>query len=282
MLTYTGSRNLFGTLSSNTTETNKVLGDTLINEKAREIISVKPWNFREKVSTKSTVASTQFHNLEPDFAKLITTTVTIGSTTYTPRESKSLEHWNRLNQSVSTSNTPEWYYILAGRLGYYPRPSSATTDAITDTYLRKHKDLTIADYTAGTITTTSTASGVTTVTGSGVTWTSGMIGRYIRIDQPTGDNVWYEIATVPTSTTLTLTLAYAGTAISAATATYTIGQVSILPEDYQILPVYGALEIYFTSVQPEAERAQLYKTLFNQGMLRMQNELGSKSTSPTL
>lgn len=278
MQTYTSGRNLFGSLSSNTSSTNLTVGDTLINEKIRELVSWKPWDFRERTRTVSTVASQQFYNLPNDNRRLKNVTVTIGSTIYTPKECKSRTHWDYLNRSTTTSNIPEWYYVFNKQLGFFPTPSSATTDAVTYIYERGHIDLSVADYTAGTITTTSTVSSVTTVTGSGTTWTSAMVGRYLRIDAPTGDHQWYEIATVPTSTTLTLTLPYLGTAISAGSGTYTIGQVSLVPEDFQMVPIYGALEIYFTSIQPERERAEMYKNLFREGKSNLQIENGSKTT----
>jgi len=283
MLTYTSGRNLFGKLASNSSSANLTIADTLINEKIREVITWKPWDFRERTRTASTVASQQFYNLPNDFRKLKNVTVTIGSTKYSPRECKSREHWDRLNQSTTTSNTPEWYYVFNKQLGFFPTPSSATTDAITYIYEKGHKDLSVADYTTGTITTTATASNVTTVTGSGVTWTSAMVGRYIKIDTGSGgDGLWYEIATVPTSTTLTLTLPYLGTAISSGSATYIIGEVSMIPEDFQIVPLYGALELYFTSIQPEIERADRFKRLFMEGKASMQSELGNKTSSPIL
>ena len=39
MLSYTGSRNLYGSLTNNTTATNLTLGDTLINQSIRKITS---------------------------------------------------------------------------------------------------------------------------------------------------------------------------------------------------------------------------------------------------
>ena len=88
-------------------------------------------------------------------------------------------------------------------------------------------------------------------------------GQYIRIDPGTaankGDGTWYMISAVGSATTLTLANAYGGTAIAAGSATYTIGQASILPEAYQMLPVFLALEIYFTSIDPKPQNAQLYQ-----------------------
>ena len=89
-----------------------------------------------------------------------------------------------------------------------------------------------------------------------------MVGRWIRIT-PTdaaatlvGDGVWYEIASVPTSLTLTLVRVYGGTAIAAATAAYTIGQMPLLPEAFHDLPWMAAAGDYWT--KEDDDRAESF------------------------
>lgn len=275
MLTYTTRRNLFGKLSSDSGSANLTVGDTLLNEADREVITMKPWGFREKTVTKSTVASQQFYYIGNGRVRNVT--VTIGSTKYTPIEVKTRDDWDRLNQSTSTSNIPEYYFVGDGRVGFYPTPSSATTNAITANLLQGHKDLSIADYSTGTITTTSG----TTITGSSTVWTSQMAGRWIRITDSdtanTGDGQWYEISSVTSATVLELISPYLGTAITAGSAAYVIGQSSIIPEDFQMVPMHRAVENYFTYVQPEKERAEKAKQNFAEGLKRMQIELGGST-----
>lgn len=284
MLTYTGLRNLFGSLTSNTAAANLTLADTLINEKTRELIHAKPWDFRETTSTASTIASQQFYPIPVNCGKYKGVTVTIGTTKYTPKEIKSREQWDRLNQSTSLSNTPEYYYVFNNQVGFYPTPSSATASAITHIYQKKHIDLSIADVTSpGSIYSVSTTAGVSTVTGgSGTAWTSSLVGRFLRIDAPNGDGDWYEIVSVPTSTTLTLTRPYGAADFTSSVFTYLIGQCSILPEASQIVPLYGALELYFTSVQPEPERAKLYGAFFREGKGNLSSTDGNKTANITL
>jgi hypothetical protein len=275
MLTYTSRRNLFGTLSSDSGAANLEVGDTLINEADREVINAKPWRFREKTLTKSTVASQQFYYIGEGRVRNVT--VTIGSTRYTPTEVTTIDDWDRLNQSTSTSDTPEYFFVSDGRIGFYPTPSTSTSNAITVNLFRGHKDLTIADYTTGTITTTSG----TTITGSGTTWTEKMAGRWLRITDSntanTGDGEWYEISSVTSSTVLELASPYLGTAITAGSATYTIGQTSIIPGDFHMVSVHRAVEQYFSFIQPEKERAALAKENYAEGLKRMQVELGGTS-----
>ena len=264
MFTYTGLRNLFGDLTNNSSSANLTLGDTLINNFTRQIVGGHDFDFLEKSVTMSTVASQQFYNLPFDYEKLINVTVTISSTVYTPKPCYSRVKWDELNTTTSiTSDIPQEYFIFNGQLGFYPKPASATTNAITFIFKRAVRDLSIADYTTGGIITAVNAS--TALVGTGTTWTVSMAGRYLRITESDtaskGDGFWYEISSSGTATTITLVKGYNGTAITSGNAAYTIGQVSILPETYQILPVYMAAELFFTSIQPDQTRAALYKNL---------------------
>lgn len=275
MLTYTTRRNLFGKLSSDSGSANLTVGDTLMNEGDRKVITYKPWGFREKTITKSTIASQQFYSIGNGRVRNVT--VTIGSTKYTPREVKTRDNWDRLNQSTSLSNTPEYYFVGDGRVGFYPTPSSSTASAITVNLLQGHKDLSIADYSTGTITTTSS----TTITGSSTVWTSQMAGRWIRITDSdtanTGDGQWYEISSVTSTTVLELVSPYLGTAITAGSAAYVIGQSSIIPEDFQMISLHYALEQYFSYIQPEKDRAALAKQNFAEGLKALQIEYGGST-----
>lgn len=267
-----------GVLTGDASSTNLSTMDTLHNEAIKEVVTDKAWGFRQKTKTLSTVASQQFYNLPADCGKVLNVTVLIGTTRYTPARVKTREDWDRLNQSTNVlSDTPERYFVFGKTIGFYPTPSSATSSAITVSYQREVKDLSIADYTTGTI--TSIASGATTVTGSGTSWTAQMAGRFIRITDSntanTGDGYWYEISSVTSATVLELVSPYNGTSIAAGTAAYTIGQTSIIPEDHQMTPLYRAVEIYFTAVQPESDRAAQFKNLFLENKRRMQTELGS-------
>lgn len=266
-----------GTLTGDVGTTNLATMDTLHNEAIREVITNKPWPFRQKTWTRSTLTS-NVHPLPGDCGKVLNITVTIGTTKYTPRRVKTREDWDRLTQSTNvTSNTPEAYFVFGKNYSFYPAASSATADAITISGEREVKDLSVADYTTGTI--ASIASGATTVTGTGTSWTAQMAGRYIRITDSntanTGDGYWYEIASITSATVLELTTAYNGTSISAGTAAYTIGQTSIIPEDHQMTPIYRAVESYYTYIQPETERAQMAKANYIEGIRRMNAECGS-------
>lgn len=123
------------------------------------------------------------------------------------------------------------------------------------------------------------------IVGSGTAFTPNMAGRWLNIPETTssttsGDNKWYQILSVTDSTHLTLFNDYQG--LSATGASYTIGQVPILPEDYQDLALYRALWIYYTSIVPNGAQAKGYQALYETGKEVLDYEFGSKVTSPVL
>lgn len=269
-----------GTLTGDSSTANLATMDTLHNEAVREVVTAKPWGFRQKVWTRSTLTSNT-HQLPGDCEKVLNITVTIGGTKHSPKRIKDRATWDRLSQSTTTSNTPEAYFIFGRTYSFYPAPSSATTDAITISGQRAVKDLSVADYTTGGVLTAT--NGSTAVVGTGTTWTAVMAGRHIRItDSDTankGDGQWYEIASVESATALTLVSPYEGTSIAVGNAAYTIGQTSIIPEDHQMTPIHRAVQRYFEFIQPEEKRAVLARNNFLDGMQRMNIECGSMAVN---
>lgn len=246
MLTYTNQRNLFGDLTENSTTANLTLGDTLINSYTKKIFAKKDWHFLEATATETTTASGQFYNMPYNARKLLSApTMTVSSTIYTPQRCPNREFWDRLNISSYAADIPQYYYIFGGQVGFYPKTNASNT--ITFSYLKGHKDLSIADYTTGSITTAT--NGSTAIVGSGTTWTAKMAGRWLKITDSdtanTGDGEWYEISSVTDATNLVLKREYGGTSISAGSADYTIGQISALPDGFHELPVYMAVEDYY-------------------------------------
>ena len=279
MLTFVGRRNLFGKLVKNTSSETLSLADTLMNIAEKRILSSRDWPFLWRKYTKTTVANQQAYQLPAYTQKPQGVYVTVGTTRYVPEEVSDIDEWNELNSTVVTSDSVTHYIVYDGQIELYPIPATSN-NTITFNARRVLRDLSASDYITGTITTVDTVGTTTTITGSGTTWGTGMIGRYIHID-PTnaangGDNYWYEIATVPTSTTLTLVKTYQGTSITAGSATYTIGEASLIPEPHDSLPLYEALKVYFTSVDTNQAKAQEYERYLKDGYAQLVADYGSK------
>ena len=265
-LSYTGRRNLFAKLCNNPSDTTTLsLGDDLMNQIDKSLLNRRQWWFQQEAKTATTVASTTFVSIGGDIERIVGSVyVTVSSIRYTVAEATSREQWDRLHYVAYDSDIPEYWYYYDGQLGLWPRPATAG-NTITFNARKRTVELSVADYTTGTLTTTSTTGTTTTVTGSSTVWHTGMIGRFLRITDGnaantlSGDHQWYEIAGVASNTSLTFSRPYGGTALAAASANYTIGQMSPLPEPYDMIPVHRALQEYYTYVDPNDSKAALAK-----------------------
>lgn len=136
--------------------------------------------------------------------------------------------------------------------------------------------------TVTTAVTIRTSGGGDIVTGSGTTWTSAMVGYGFNIKQPTGDGYWYTIGTFYNTTTIALLTSYGGNAITAGSSTYTIGQVSIVPPAYQLLPVYRATERYYGVIKKDKDLRKQYKEDGDNLFAQLKFDMGNKDTDPTV
>lgn len=286
MLSYTGSRDLYGKFTQDPDGDNLTHGDTLINLAIREILGSMDWDFMEKTNTQNTVASQRFYELPGDYESMINGPyVLIDSTRYTPKEVPNRRFWDNLNRQEDwSSDFPEWYFIFDGQLGLYPKPNTSISNALVIPYKRGFADLSIADYTTGTV--DAITNGSTTVAGDSTVWTAPMAGRFLKVT-PTnvvatsGDGLWYEIASRSADVTIALTRNYLGTSLtSAAAAAYIIGQMSPLPETYQILPTLKAAEQYWL---PKGDpRANDFAARYDRLLKQMTKDFGTKTTSPVI
>jgi hypothetical protein len=128
------------------------------------------------------------------------------------------------------------------------------------------------DYTTGTISITQNTSAVT---GSGTTFTASMVGRFIKCP----DGLWYEIAAFGSTTTLTLAKTYEGVTFSG--STYTIGEIPILPDGFQTMLMYPALEHFFMS-KGEETRSAFYKQLYEADLKTLKSRFLSRSAQQVI
>jgi len=283
MKSFTELRNLYGTLTNDSASGNLTVGDELINDGLRSVYGKRDWSFLDGTATATTETDNN-HELPNSVSKIKAVTVTIGTTKYTPKEAPSLDFWNRLNQSTQTSNVPSFFFVFAGTLRFYPGPASATAAAVRYDFRRKTPNLSMADYPTGSGVTVT--NGGTTVTGTGTTFTAPMVGRFLRVTETNtagaaGDAMWYEIASVTSTTVLELRKPYLGTTVSSATA-YAIGQMSLLPDENQQLPLWYALREYYTTIHPDVSRATLYRDRFAEGFRELEEGELNKTLNPTI
>ena len=222
---------------------------------------------------------TQSYALPAYISKPQSIYVTVGSYRYSPKEVTNRRDWDKLNEVQISSNIVTHFFVYDGQIQIFPRQSSS--NVITFNARRIAKDLQIADYSTGTV--DIVTNGSTLVTGSGTTWTTPMAGRWIKITPSNttasaGDGYWYEIDAVTSATTLILRRPYGGTSLTTgAGASYTIGEVSMIPEPHDQIPVFEALKIFYTSVDPNPPQAKFYGQLSSELQTQMFADYSSKT-----
>jgi len=275
MITFTQLLDQYKVLTRNTTTANDTLGKTLINDSIRTICNLQGGKLRFLEATKdlTTVANQEAYQIPNGFRKLIDVMAysdsgaSSSSTIYSPEMVFDPTKWKLILQyRYGTQDVPYFVYVERTRLLIQPIPAT-TGNLIRLRGRLETSNLTRADYTTGSI--VSITSGATALVGTGTSWNASMIGSYIQITPTSsangGDGYWYEIAAVPTTTTITLSKLYEGTTIAAATNAYTIGQVPVVPSAYQPGILWRAVAIYWQQ-QQDIARAKQYWLQYDGGV----------------
>lgn len=246
MRSYTQGRNQYGFWSKNTGSDNLLAGDDAANEDYRHLCGLKDWEFLHRTRTLLSVANTQGISLpyDCDLVREVEV-VPLGQTVrWVPKLSPNDAHWAGLNLTQFTSDDAQWYRVVSGQLQLWPTPASSGNTIYVNQKCRVI-DLSVPDTSVVVSAVTNGQKTVTVVGGL----TTLMSGQRIRITYSgasnTGDGLWYEIAGIVSSTSLTLSRAYGGTTITAGTAAATIGQFPLLPDDFHDLPWLSAAAMYW-------------------------------------
>lgn len=234
-----------------------------------------------------TTGGNQYYPLPPNYSKLKSITIQVGNLQWTLSEILTTAEWNQLNVFPYYADIPYNFFIYPGgdhgaQIGIWPIPAT-TGNVITFSYKYRVPDLSIPDYsTPGTI---SIDNNSVSVTGSGTTLSKSTNtqneSRWLQISQPTGDNLWYQISSIDSTTTMTLYQPYQGINVSA-TSTYTIGQMPILPEDFHDLLLYIPLYIYFSSINLDKTKADNFKGLYEERLQLLQEYSGTNTANVNL
>jgi len=236
-------------------------------------------------------------------SKISNDTVNVGQLKFVPIPIQTIDEWERINFLPYNSDIPGYFFIYNGQLKLFPVPST-TGNLITFNYKSRMPDFsflyqsgttpwtpgsTPTDYTNGTILTASVGS--TTITGTSTSWnTSGkfplntdvsFFNLFLRIDPPNGDGFWYPISQFNSDTSLTLALPlnYAPNPIG---ATYSIGQMPVLQEDFHDMLVDYALMRYYTDINKNPEAYKLHKDAHDMRLVLLGEYAGTKSVNVNL
>ena len=128
-----------------------------------------------------------------------------------------------------------------------------------------------------------------TITGIGTSWLATYLSSagsvlnlnlWIRITAPKGDGNWYQISSIESATSLTLVNPYQGETCSG--ASYTIGQMPLLLEDFHDVIVYSPLIKYFSTINKDETKLSEFKQLRSEAIEMMDKYVGTKSLNVNL
>ncbi len=273
MRTYTTFRNDYGSMTNNTEPGNLTLGDKFINDSIRTVCNLQGGRLRflEAVKDITTVSSQEKYQIPNNFRKLMSVVIwseaTSAGVPYTPEMIFDPSIWNRVQQlKLGSGDVPYYTYVENKTIAIQPVPST-TGNLIQLRGRLQTRDLSIADITTAKV--VAIANGATTMTISTTAATADWVGRYIRITETEaangGDGYWYEIGGFTDATHITLTKPYEGTTITGGTAACVVGQVSVIPEAYDIAPVYRSAALYYQQ-QKDLATAKTYWMMYDGGM----------------
>lgn len=240
-------------------------------------------------TTAITLGGQQFYPLPPNYSKLKSITITIGNLQWTLGEVFTTQEWTALNVFPYYADIPKNFFIFPGgdhgaQIGIWPIPST-TNNIITFSYKYRVPDLSLADYTtAGTVSITTKTNAVT---GSGTSFvpTTNIQNesRWIQFAQPKGDNLWYQITSIPSTTSALLYQPYQGISVVAAAAdTYTIGQMPLLAEDFHDMLYLKALTIYFSSIVEDSNKYKQFKEAYDEKLALLEKYSGTNTIQVNL
>lgn len=238
-----------------------------INDTQHSMLGNHPWKFLEFTANITTVANTGSYDLPANCRKLISV-VPLDASSDVDQNPNPVEDplfWERLERRKTDSSDITQYFYLEGFNTLKIWPDFSTAGRTLRVRGRKAVvDMTRANYTTGTI--TSITSGAKALVGSGSSWNGRKpLGeQWIKIDETTGDLRWYRIASIDSDTTLTLDSPYVGDTISAATEGYTLGEMPVVPEAYQIGLFYRPMALYYMKLE-NPTMAMMYWNLYDGG-----------------
>ena len=182
--------------------------------------------------------------------------------------------WNQLNIIPSvTIYIPTRYFVKGFNvISVWPAPSTANIGTLSVSFEPRLRDWSSA--LADTTGTAAVNNGQTLVTNASTTFTPSMIGMGFTVTDGTGGN-WYPITSVPTNSTLNLQNNYIDQ--TNGTASYLIGQIPDIPEDYHMALVYFPL-YQFELKRGNMKKAEQYLGLF-QNLLDQYEEVYAVKTT---
>ena len=249
-LTWTEKKAKFQRLARDNTSGTLVQGEQDMNTGYHMFNAKFGRYYSRKQQFTDVVTGQSIYQTPIDSIRILGMTVKTGTgNTYSPpiKEIRSEYEWRLTKTQPNYSSSWITYYYVLGNdeIEVWPVPSQDISNGIRFYYQPQDHDLSIDDIVSSALVPAQTCTmtnGQVTVTSTGSTFTSQMAGLWFQLAGVT-DLSWYEIVDVPTSSTLTLKSPFVG--ISGSGFSFRLGQLSILPNEYQDVDIHYALGLFF-------------------------------------
>lgn len=189
--------------------------------------------------------------------------ITIGSVNYPLRPLESRWNDEQLNAiQIQASAIPQFYFVEQDSFKVWPTPQASYSGTIY--YHYRDKNMSVADYSTGTI---SLTQGSNLITGSGTTFTPAMVGRWFTVTDPTvpGQGYFYRVSNYISATVLgmgTLTGEQTWGNANATGVSYRIGETPEMPEEMHSILAWGTASDFYAGMQKDPTSAAMFDNLF--------------------
>jgi hypothetical protein len=230
-----------------------------INQALRLFKNAARRYWTRKEVTANLVQGQQYYTFPEDVVRVTEVRVNSSGLNFPVLGVDSEAMWNRINIIPAMTINLPMYYFIRGRneIGLWPIPSANVTAGLVISYEPRLPDMSVDDVTG----TCSVTQGSVTVTSSSA-FNSNMKGMWFTVTDGSDGN-WYPISAYTNSSSITLENYYQGP--TEGSATFQIGAVPDIPEDYQLALVYYAAYNFFLK-RKDNDTATMYNAMF-QGLL---------------
>ncbi|HDZ14460.1 hypothetical protein LCGC14_1848230 [marine sediment metagenome] len=237
-----------------------------INDTQSTVLGDHSWKFLERIRNIATEADTARYTLHADLRKIIklVTLDSSGQVDQIPTPVEDADFWEALQfRNLTSSDITQYYYQEGNDVLLWPAFSTAGLN-LKVRYRIRTPEMTLADYTTGTI--TSITNGASALVGSSTLWTAQnpLHEQWLRIAKATGDYRWYRVDSIDSDTAITLEKSYLGTTIAAASLSYTLGEMPVIPEEYHNLLFYRPMALHYMKME-DMVMAKSYWGLYDGG-----------------
>lgn len=274
-ITWSDQQSLAQQISGLNDQTSLIKFKRDMNIGASKFLAALGREYNRHSRTTNLVANQQYYQIPQDAFKLKELYVNTGS--YNPPMEQIPDEmaWGMMNM-LNITGRPTHYFIRGNNeFGLYPTPANDVTDGITLVFSPKHVQLSIDDFTTGTI---SIAQNTTTLTHSATGFLPNMVGQWFQNIDGTDEN-FYKVKSYTSSSVLVLENYYQG--LSASGSAFRIGQVMDLPEEFLEGPVDYAMYRHYLKRGSE-NRAGEFLALFQGAIDQAKDEYGNTTESQVI